>query len=431
MERINLSAAPDIHIELNVGGPLTLKGWDRDEVRLDVNDLDQLNTEERDGILIVKCGIGLALAVPEGASLSAEQIGGSANVKNIFGDIHIQKVGGSLNLKIANEVIVEKIGGSANLKAIEGNVQLGSVGGSLNVKAIEGDVSVDQVAGSTNLKAIEGHLAIKEAHGTVNLRDAGPDVDIHTRGNASIQLNSLDHGDYRIESNGNVFCKLRTAESAEINLHSGEGAMHIQTEDSNQSLHSHDHQLVIGDGSAKVEIHAEGSVTLDTRATGKNFTLGIEFDDELAQDWEDFAFDITEQISGQMEGQLEELNKKMEQMRERLHRSTDRGLAQAERQIARAQRRIHRKLSTPRPPRPPRPPLGKVKKSDPVSEAERLSVLQMVQKKQISVDEAEMLLNALEGKPYKQAGGEPEAPAPVEPAIAPEPPVAPEDAADE
>jgi DUF4097 and DUF4098 domain-containing protein YvlB len=405
MERKLVAVAPDVHIELEIGGPLTLKGWDRDEVHMDVTDPDQLETEQRESGLFIRCGIGLSLAVPEGASIGAEQIGGSANLKNVYGEILIEKIGGSLNLKLANDVHVNKVGGSANIKAIEGNVQLGSVGGSLNIKAVAGDVSVDQVAGSTNLKAIEGNLSVREAQGTVNLRDAGPDVDINTRGNASIQLNSLDHGEYRIESDGNVFCRLRMADSGEVSLHSGAGAIHIQSEGSNQSLRSQDHNLSFGDGSGRLEIDAAGSITLDTRSGGRSLTLDIDFDEDLAEDWGDFADDLTEQISGQMEGQLEELNKKLELMRERLHQSTDRGLRQAERQIERAQRRLHRKLATPRPPRPP----GRVKKSDPVSEAERLSVLQMVQKKQISVDEAEMLLNALEGKPYKASVVEPEA----------------------
>jgi DUF4097 and DUF4098 domain-containing protein YvlB len=408
MERKIVAVAPDAHIELEIGGPLTLKGWDRDEVRIDVTDPDQLQTEEREGGLYIQCGIGLSLAVPESSSIVADQIGGSATVKNIYGDIKIGDVGGSLTLKMANEVRVDSVGGSANVKAIDGNLSLGTVGGSLNVRAIDGDVSVDEVAGSTNLKALEGNLTVREARGTVNLRDVGPDVDILTHGNASIQLNSLDHGEYRIHSKGNVFCKLRTADNAEVSLHSGAGVIHIQSEDSNQSLHSRDHNLTFGDGEGRLEIDAAGTITLDTRASGGSISLDIEFDEELAEGWEEFADDISEQISGQMEGQLEELNKKLELMRERLHKSTDRGLRQAERQIERAQRRLHRKLATPRPPRPPRPPV-RVKKSDPVSEAERLSVLQMVQKKQISVDEAEMLLNALEGKPYKASAVEPEA----------------------
>ena len=52
----------------------------------------------------------------------------------------------------------------------------------------------------------------------------------------------------------------------------------------------------------------------------------------------------------------------------------------------------------PKPPTPPVPPFPPRPVSDPVSDEERLTILKMLQEKKISLQEAEKLLAALEGK---------------------------------
>jgi hypothetical protein len=51
-----------------------------------------------------------------------------------------------------------------------------------------------------------------------------------------------------------------------------------------------------------------------------------------------------------------------------------------------------------RPPVPPIPPVPPVPPNEPVSDVERLAVLRMLQEKKISLEDAEKLLAALEGK---------------------------------
>jgi hypothetical protein len=116
-----------------------------------------------------------------------------------------------------------------------------------------------------------------------------------------------------------------------------------------------------------------------------------------------------------MEDQMEALNEKLQALGERLKQSGSQAGARAQRRVEAAQRRLERKLQG----RGIRSHGRTVtfthggKAAEPVSSKERGLILQMVQEKKINVDEAEMLLNTLEGRV-----------APIPP-IQPVPPVAP------
>ncbi len=91
----------------------------------------------------------------------------------------------------------------------------------------------------------------------------------------------------------------------------------------------------------------------------------------------------------------------MQQRAEQRARQAEERARQAEQ---RGQRRERRTWSfgfsvpeTPRPPVPPRPPVAPTM-DDKVSDDERLTVLRMLQEKKISLEQAEKLLAALEGK---------------------------------
>jgi hypothetical protein len=91
-------------------------------------------------------------------------------------------------------------------------------------------------------------------------------------------------------------------------------------------------------------------------------------------------------------------------LQQRLRHTGDHATRRAQERVAAAQRRLQLKLQN-------KSGRGIAfqfpnKKPDPVSEQERMMVLQMVQDKKISVAQAEMLLNTIEGR----ATAQPEAP---------------------
>jgi len=89
------------------------------------------------------------------------------------------------------------------------------------------------------------------------------------------------------------------------------------------------------------------------------------------------------------------LNEQLTALGDRLRNSGGRAAHVAQRRVEQAQRRLERKLHS----RGGRVVVtSAVKPTEPVSAKERALILQMVQEKKISVAEAEMLLNTLEGR---------------------------------
>lgn len=428
MARTVITLEQDSIIELEmVGATLNAKGWDRDEVRLDTRDLKKLSTEETENGIRISCKENLNLWIPHESSLIAERIGGTAIVRNIHGDVSFERVGGSTTVKDAASLSVGQCGGSLSAKNIDGDVTAERVGGSATIKAVAGDVRLSKISGSTNLRNIDGNITVKDASGSFTVRDAGPDIDVECRGNASLHLADIGEGHYTVNASGNVFCHLYGAEDVAISLESGSGDVHLFTDEGIEALHTGKHQFTLGEGEGQLAIKAGGSVTVDTRTSAKGFAFDTDFGEDLAEDFETLADEISEQISGQVESQLESLDEKLESLRARLQagglrRSTAR---RTERRLNAAQRKLHRKLEQSK----ARAVAKARRRAEPVSEAERLSVLQMVQDKKITVEDAEMLLNALEGRetaaksPEPPVAPEPPEPAePAEPAEAPEPP---------
>jgi hypothetical protein len=90
---------------------------------------------------------------------------------------------------------------------------------------------------------------------------------------------------------------------------------------------------------------------------------------------------------------------------DRVQHRVDAAMRRAEEKMRSAERRTaHMGISMGRwgvnigGPRPPRPPVPPVPPSEPVTDDERLTILKMLQQKKISLQEAEKLLAALEGK---------------------------------
>jgi hypothetical protein len=142
-----------------------------------------------------------------------------------------------------------------------------------------------------------------------------------------------------------------------------------------------------------LQLSAGGNVDFRCREDEEGFNLDLDLD--FMDDIGSMVDEISGQVSSQMEAQLEALNSQLESLGERLHSSGERSAQHAQRRLERkleARRRGGRATVI------PVAPFGGRSKGEPVSEEERMLVLQMVQENKITVREAEILLNTLEGR---------------------------------
>jgi hypothetical protein len=419
---IETSATPKVVVE-NVASDLHVKGWDRPEVLVKSSADNQLQLEEQDGVIKVNTPTDCILYVPHKASLVIENVGSTARLKSVAGDIKIESIGTSLALRDV------------------GAVTLVNVGTELSARRVRGDLKVTHVGSNVVVRDIDGQFSAEKIGSQLHLRDVSGGISVDVGGNASVDFSPVPWQVYSINANGNIRCRVPGDANADFTIVNGALDIRIKTIEGSQRIKEGEYSFALGEGGVSVKLTAGGSVDLRTLATDWDAfeQVDIDFGTELGS----MADEIAERATAQVEAQLEMINAQLEthlsglastihgaglseertrEIQDRLEaareRAAERAEAAAERaraklelKISAAQRKAERKtraaaaraarkerqsrgergftiMSSPPPPRP----------VDPVSEKERMMILQMLQDKKISVEQAEKLLSALEGK---------------------------------
>jgi len=394
MKRIELELKPDSEIIIKrCGGSLHLKGWDQEIARIDFPHNDD-NYSQKGKQVIISSTSDCLMRVPTDVQLKVEKVGGDASVSNIAGAISIQTVNGNVTLRRV---------GSAAAKRISGN---------LTARDLSGDIKVKRVNGNATLRNITGDLIIEEVSGNLSIREAGPIVEAKVGGNANLRLSPTSEADYQISCRGNAYCRIEGPLDAKVSLKSGGRSIFLHTEDGSQNLDSETHELSFGNGKASLKIDAGGDIDFRSKKVLDDFRFSADID--FGDDFGAMVEDISDQVGAQMEAQLEALNSQLELLSERMQSSGDKAVRKAQKKVEAAQRSLENRLRARNPSSPGRGPIVTgtgflfAHPVEPVSEEERMKVLQMVQEKKISVEEAEKLLATLEGResPLKGKGKE-------------------------
>ena len=379
MDRITIetSLSPNINIQ-KVEGNLRIKGWDRTELKADSTKQDTLNVIEENGDITITCKSGIILRVPLDSS------------------IHIGEVQGELMLKsLENEIEINTIHGQLLGKSV-GNISIETVNGNMNLKYVEGNAVCKYCAGNLSIQDVEGSILISNCTGNLSIRGNSSSLDAKTNGNAFLRLDPKMDGAFKVQAGGNIQCRLEPDLSAEITLVSKAGKIRVDAFGISETITSNEHQLTAGNGNNEILLDASGNIDL-TNAEKKSVKAGFtfEFDEDLSTLAEDITQVVNEQIEIQMDAitkQIDELTlniptgksgektkRKLEAKRISLERKMDR----LDNRQARASAKNRYRKDTP---------------ADPISTEERQKVLEMLQNQLISVEEAEVLLAALEGK---------------------------------
>lgn len=386
MNRVEFEAKAksEFHIK-NVGRALYVSAWDLPKVRIDFFDSGD-SYEQKGAKVTLSSGNDCIMRVPADSSVIVGNIGADANVKGISGVLKVQRVGGSLHLKRL------------------GDVEIKSVAGNLTGRDIAGDMKINEVMGNANLRNVQGDLSAKMVSANFELRQGGDNVDAEAMGNAKVRSELGQKASYRIKCAGNAYCRLEGEEDVKATLKSGAEQILVLTPTQNQSLQAREHVLTLGEGKASVQIEAGGHIDFQAgNPQHKHFEFGqdLDFGYDLDSNLGGMVGEISEQISGQLEAQLESLENQLESLSDHIQTTSSAGLQKAQQRIAEAQRRMEQRMRARAPGTARKPRTGASAggpQPDPVTDEERMKVLEMVQEKKITVDEAEVLLATLEGR---------------------------------
>lgn len=388
MDRVTLETIESPVVKFGrINGSLRLKGWDRPRLRADSEREDTLSVNQSENTITIASKSGCIARVPMESKLEINRVDSEMMVKSVEGEIDAGEIYGQF---LAKSV---------------GPLRLNLAASNVNCRSVEGDFICDTINGNANLQDIDGQISIELVKGNLVIKGYSTGIKANARGNATLRLEPQPKGSYHISANGNIHCRLTSDSSARIVLKSNSKNIKISNQGQSENIQANQHELTIGDGESEIILEARGIVDLSIPVQD-DFDWSFEFD--LEEDVSTMADDISQIVSEQIESQLELLNEnfthlttnlsaigpaasakaraKIEAQRSKLERK----LARVERRTAERARQAGRRTTR----------RFNVQKtaSDPVTDEERQKVLEMLQNKQISVQDAEVLLAALEGR---------------------------------
>jgi len=360
---ISVGNSPKI-IADSIGGDISVVGWEGNEILVKADD-DQMHLQQNGDEIHFSCDDDVSLRIPKGSILSFGSINGDAAIRGVSGDIKISSISGDLSMREVGTVSIDSIESDFSLRGGRGN---------LYIKKADGDVSLRDVDGNVVIDTVADDLALRGARGDIKI-NIGEDVVVY--------LEPRDDGKYLVTAGDDILLVLPSNANATVSMQGDE--IDVEWPGVKNEPEATDRVVVLGSGAAKITLSAGGDIRLTNQANAG----------ESAEEFGNFAG-----LNFDWSGFGERISRQVQSATARAARSAEEATRRAERHAERHARRWGR---TPPPgtwtdfgpkgvPTPPGMP-----KSEPVAEEERMAILKMLQEKKITSEQAEQLLQALEG----------------------------------
>jgi hypothetical protein len=361
-ERIELSETPLIKIG-RIGGDLRLSGHDETFLEVQAPDDGKLNVEKGEDGASIDCRKGCLIFMPRGGQIQAGEVGGDCRMTDVEGQVLLRTVGGDLSLRRIGQASFELIGGD------------------LQARRLAGDLAIDRVGGDAVVQQVEGRVRLRNAGGDVLLGEVAGVVDVSCGGDALVSLDPPPGEASKVQAGGDLDCRLDQQASVAVQIQAG-GDREVGRGLEAQERDGH---FVYGEGEAELELAAGGDLLL--RVVGEERGYG--------------GFDFADMLSD-MDAELAEMESKMDTLAVPLDFAIKDKVRRAVRNARRSARKARRhqfKVEA------DFDPLKGITVQAPgftaarheSMEEERHQILRMVEQGKITVDEAEALLEALEG----------------------------------
>jgi hypothetical protein len=417
-QKIPALATPEIEIT-SCRGDLAITSGDAAELVVRVEGQELLTVEERDGAVAVVIDGDGQLSVPDGAVLRIVQVHGdlalqavsaSTTVATVRGDLRLDGGMGTLSLDAVQGDMSAKgwigpfsartLGGDLRLQQMTGEVHLTAVNGDLAADEINGPLAVESVAGDAYLRQLNGPLSAQSIGADLMGRDwlVGGEV-AQVGGDATLKTLFVGPHTTQVKARGSIVATALPGSSATFTLRAA-GGVRAKGLDGDTTEEGQ-WQGSVGEGEAQVTLTAShGSILLKAAGETAPADAALGFEAEMA-DAEDLAWRIQQRVAEKLSKidfeaialrEAERARRQAEKEAARAQRAVEKARRRAERSREKASRRRHWHVEWEARPAPPKRP----KRSGGVSEEERLAVLKMLAEGQISADEAETLLAALE-----------------------------------
>jgi hypothetical protein len=388
-----------------VSGLLHLSGWNREEIRIK-DPSEEVHQKIKKSVLEISCPDDVLINIPHNLEVKIISVSGDANIKGMRGKLEIASISGDLSVSDVSSLSVKTVSGDLITSRIQGNLQVSNVGG---------DSLVDNVQGQVELKAVGGDIQIDTVGGGI-FATAG--------GSGTVDIHPVPWQAYKLVVGGDISLTLPADASADLSIKSGTGDITIFPGKLDFTSDKKDLDYKLGEGGPAISLVAGSKVfvidnefsvftglkmnldDLGTMATG--FTANTT--EYIRDNMENLEAELRESLSGLSES-LKEVGLSEEYLKElgaHIEETSRNAAEKAEIAAIKAQAKVEKKIAKAR--RKALQAREKTKQFDinkflernsskkDVSDNERMLILEMLQEKRISPEEAEELLNALEGK---------------------------------
>lgn len=385
MSKINIDLGENPKIVIDeILGKLTIKGWDSSEINCEANSREMMIIEDKEDHLKISSPGNCSLRVPLNSEIKIKKVMGNLDINHISGSIDVDEIYGQANVFNAR---------SFKAKVINGNSNIGNIDEMLDIKTVHGNLS---------LKDVFGKSTVGKCSGTISVSGISGGFDLKSSGNTIFNFDPDPGKEYRVTSRGNLFCQVPSSTGFEANLKSKSGiqinAPVIEIEEKGPDSKF----IQIGDGESKFFFEATGKITISIE--GHYGKISSDLHGKHLNNIIEFSNDIAAETIETLKGALEDLNVHLQNLSISLPenkidlRNSRKDILKARRELEqqlaatrrKMRRKIKRKLSGPE-------LIINKRTNDPVSNEERVKILQMVENGLINVEDAESLLAAIEG----------------------------------
>jgi hypothetical protein len=343
------------------------------------------------------------LVLPAGAQVLVEMVGGDAHIKDLRAELDLRHVGGDLELQQCHNVTIGQVGGDCMLEKVTGILKIERIGGDLDALDVQEVALFGSVGGDVCLLGITTGLKLS----------AG--------GDARLILGPILKEPVFLNAGGDISLFVAAGLNAMANLASGGRDIRIRLGGQRERVEKPAFQVKLGEGGVAVNVTAAGDILLtDEKWEDDDFREHFKDLNESWQDMEeDFAEDEDEDEDEEEEGRGMNFSFDFDSkdFEDKVNRRVQEAMSHAQERIQHAMRKMEQKMSSmdglglvinlsgsaskaagvgvsvskEEPVSAPRPAGG-------ISEEERLLVLKMLQEKKITAEEADKLLESLQGE---------------------------------
>src|SRR3954462_11966033 len=239
----------------NFAGDVNIKVWDKDAVRVEVNNSDRETVDITKGeqTLTIRSrslrggrprSLDYTITVPSWMPIA---------VAGTYADVTMEGVGG--------DVSVETTHGDVKVRGGSGFVSLKSVQGEITLERAKGRIEVRAVNESIHLADINGDLSAESTNGSIILdRIDSSNVDLYTvNGNISYDGGIKDKGLYRLTThNGLIAMPIAEKANAALTVRTYNGSFRSTFPIGDPEKKNKRFSVTLGNGSAHVELESFG-----------------------------------------------------------------------------------------------------------------------------------------------------------------------------